>query len=55
MIGDEIKDEQHHNRYKAKKEHKEYINKNRKLLEIFENFIADLAVKDSLNSKKGVD
>jgi hypothetical protein len=55
LIGDEIKDEQHHNRYKAKKDHQVYVNKNRKLLEIFENFIADLAVKDSLNSKKGVD
>ena len=53
LIGDEKDEERQHNRYKSK-EKTDYKNKNRKLLEIFENFIADLAVKDSLSSKKGV-
>lgn len=53
LIGDEKDEEKKHNRYNIKAK-TDYKNKNRKLLEIFENFIADLAVKDSLSSKKGV-
>ena len=53
IIGNELMEEKRHNRFNKKKESAEYTNKNRKLLEIFENFIADLAVKESLNSKRG--
>jgi hypothetical protein len=54
LIGDELENEQDHHRY-GKNKGVPYENKNRKLLSIFENFIADIAVKDSLSHKKGVD
>jgi hypothetical protein len=54
LIGDELENEQDFHRY-GKNKGMPYENKNRKLLSIFENFIADIAVKDSLSHKKGVD
>ena len=54
LIGDELENEQDHYRF-GKNKGVPYENKNRKLLSIFENFIADIAVKDSLSRKKGVD
>jgi len=50
LIGDELQKKKDHNRY-SKNEDKEYQNENRKLLKIFEEFIADLAVRDSIDSR----
>jgi hypothetical protein len=49
LIGDEKNEEVRYNKYNAKKEN--FKNKNRKLLKIFEDFITDMAVKDSLSQK----
>lgn len=53
LIGDEADEEKDYHAY-GKNKGLVYENKNRKLLNIFENFITDLAVKDSLSQKKGV-
>jgi hypothetical protein len=50
VIGDEREKRKEHNRYK-KKEDDQYVNQGRKLLKIFEEFITDLAVSDSINDK----
>lgn len=49
LIGDEKNEEARHNKYNRKNEN--FKNKNRKLLKIFEDFITDMAVKDSLSQK----
>jgi hypothetical protein len=52
LIGNERDEEARHNKhnkYNVKKEN--FKNKNRKLLKIFEDFITDMAVKDSLSQK----
>lgn len=51
LIGDEFDNRRRHNKYN--KNNEEFKNKNRKLLQIFENFITDMAVKDSLSRNKG--
>jgi len=50
IIGDEREKKKEYNRYK-KKEDDQYVNQGRKLLKIFEEFITDLAVNDSINDK----
>ncbi len=53
IIGDELQKKKEHNRYKSKKDsEEEYVNENRKLLKIFEEFITDIAMKDSINTEK---
>ena len=54
LIGNEVRSEIDFNKY-GRNKGRSYENGNRKLLSIFENFIADLAVKESLSEKKGVD
>jgi hypothetical protein len=50
LIGDELQKKKDHDRYKKNNE-KPYENENRRLLSIFEEFIADLAVKDSIDNR----
>jgi len=50
VVGDEPEKIKQHKRYN-KKDNGEYVNENRKLLKIFEEFIADLAVKESIKNE----
>jgi hypothetical protein len=51
LIGDEVQKKKEYSRFKAKEE-KEYVNENRRLLKIFEEFIADMAMRESIQTDK---